>query len=49
MEAKYATIAEISKKVVYLKRLLTYIDFEKYIESPICMFYDNQSAIQLSK
>lgn len=26
-----------------------YISFEKYVESPIRVFYDNQSAIELSK
>lgn len=49
MEAEYATLAEVSKEVVYLKRLLNYIGFEKYVESPIYIFCDNQSTIELSK
>jgi len=49
MEAEYAALAETSKEVVYLKRLLCFMGFEKCVESPIRIFCDNQSAIQLSK
>lgn len=49
MEAEYAALAEVSKEVVYLKRLLNYIGFEKYVEFPIHIYCDNQSAIELSK
>jgi len=49
MEAEYAALAEVSREVVYLKRLLSYIGFEKYIQPPIHIYCDNQSAIELSK
>lgn len=49
MEAEYAALAEVSKEVVYLKRLLNYMGFEKYVETPILIYCDNQSAIELSK
>lgn len=49
MEAEYAALPEVSKEVIYLKRLLNYIGFEKYVQSPTQIYCDNQSAIELSK
>jgi len=49
MEAEYAALAEVSREVVYLKRLLKYVGFEKYVQPPIHIYCDNQSAIELSK
>ncbi|KAL0117638.1 hypothetical protein PUN28_008790 [Cardiocondyla obscurior] len=49
MEAEYAALSEVSREVVYLKRLLIHMGFEKYVTSPINVFCDNQSAIELSK
>lgn len=49
MEAEYTALSEVSREIVYLKRLLSHMGFQKYVESPIQVFCDNQSAIQLSK
>lgn len=49
MEAEYAALAEISREIVYVKRLLTYMGFEKFIKDPVDVYCDNQSAIELSK
>lgn len=49
MEAEYVALSEISREVVYIKRLLTHMGFEKYTAPPINVFCDNQSAIELSK
>ena len=49
MEAEYAALSEVSREIVYIKRLLLHIGFEKYFKSPIDVFCDNQSAIELSK
>jgi len=49
MEAEYAALSEVSREVIYIKRLLVHMGFEKYVTSPIDIFCDNQSAIQLTK
>jgi len=49
IKAEYAVLCEVSRKIVYEKRILKHIGFEKYVASPIDMFCDNQSAIELSK
>ncbi|XP_039303475.1 secreted RxLR effector protein 161-like [Solenopsis invicta] len=49
MEAEYAALCEVSHEIVYIRRLLIHMGFEKYVTSPIDVFCDNQSAIQLSK
>lgn len=49
MEAEYAALSEVSREIVYIKRLLIHMGFEKYVTPPIDVFCDNQSAIQLSK
>lgn len=49
MEAEYAALSEVSREVVYLKRLLTHMGFKKYVTPLIRVFCDNQSAIELSK
>ena len=49
MKAKYAALSEISREIVYIKRLFSYIGFEKYVKSPVKVYCDNQSAIELSK
>lgn len=49
MEAEYAALAEISREIIYVKRLLTYMGFEKFVKNPINVYCDNQSAIELSK
>ena len=49
MEAEYAALSEVSREVVYIKRLLIHMGFEKYVTPPINVFCDNQSAIELSK
>lgn len=49
MEAEYAALAEISREIVYIKRLLIHMGFGKYVNNPIDVHCDNQSAIELSK
>lgn len=49
MEAEYIALSEVSKEVVYLKRLLTRMQFYNLIESPVRVFCDSQSAIELAK
>jgi len=49
MEAEYAALYEVSREIVYVKRILKHMSFEKYVASPINMFCDNQNAIELSK
>lgn len=49
MEAEYAALAEISREIIYIRRLLTHMGFEKFVKDPIRVYCDNQSAIKLSK
>jgi len=49
MEAEYAALCEVSREIIYVKRILKHIGFEKYVASRIDVFCDNQSAIKLSK
>jgi len=49
MEAEYTALAEISREIIYIKRILEHMGFEKYVRTPINVFCDNQSAIELSK
>ena len=49
MEAEYVALSEVSREVIYIKRLLQHMGFEKYVQLPINVYCDNQSAIQLSK
>lgn len=49
MEAEYAALAEISREIMYLKRLVTHMGFIKYASDPTIVYCDNQSAIELSK
>ncbi|KMQ85178.1 retrovirus-related pol polyprotein from transposon tnt 1-94 [Lasius niger] len=49
MEAEYAALAEISREIIYIKRLLTHMGFKKFVKDTIRVYCDNQSAIELSK
>lgn len=49
MEAEYAALAEVSREIVYLKRLLVHMGFDKCVQESITIYCDNQSAIELSK
>lgn len=49
MEAEYSALAEMSREIVYIKRLLIYMGFEKFVKGAINVYCDNQSAIELSK
>jgi len=49
MEAEYAALCEVSREIVYVKRILKHMSFEKYVASPIDVFCNNQSAMELSK
>jgi len=49
METEYAALCEVSRKVIYVKRIIMHMGFEKYVTPPIDVSCDNQSAIELSK
>lgn len=49
MEAEYAALSEVARETVYIKRLFIHMGFIDYVKSPIDVFCDNQSAINLSK
>lgn len=49
MEVEYTALAEILREIVYVKRLLTYMSFEKFVQGSINVYCDDQSAISLSK
>lgn len=49
MEAEYVALSEVARETVYMRRLLLHMGFDKYVESPVNVMCDNQSAIQLSK
>lgn len=49
MEAEYIALSEVSKEVIYLRRLLMHMQFYSLVESPINVFCDSQSAIELAK
>jgi len=49
MEADYTAFCEVSREIVYIKRILKHMGFEKYVASPIDVFRNNQSTIELSK
>jgi len=49
MEAEYAVLCEVPREIVYVKRILMHMGFEKYVVSPIDIFCNNQNAIELSK
>jgi len=49
MKVEYEAFCEVLREIVYVKRILKHMDFKKYMASPIDVFCDNQSAIELSK
>lgn len=49
METEYIALSEVSKEIIYLKRLLNYMQFDNLVETPVRVFCDNQSAIELAK
>lgn len=49
MEAEYIALSEVSKEIVFLKRLLNHMQFYDLVEIPVRVFCDNQSAIELAK
>lgn len=49
MEAEYVALSETSREVIYIRRLLCHMGFDKYVNFPININCDNQSAIELSK
>ncbi|XP_067131301.1 uncharacterized protein [Centruroides vittatus] len=49
MEAEYSALAEASREITYIKRLLVHMGFKMCVKNPICVYCDNQSTIQLSK
>jgi len=49
MEAEYVALCEMSKEIVFMKRLLTHIGLGKFVETPITVYCDNQSATELAK
>jgi len=49
MEVEYAALCEISREVIYVKRILKHMSFEKYVTSLINVFCDRQNVIELLK
>lgn len=49
MEAEYMALTEVSKEVIYLKRLFEYVRLNSLSENPCKIFCDSQSAIHLCK
>jgi len=50
MEAEYAALCEVSREIIYVKGILKHIrGFKKYVMSPIDVFCDIGSAIELSR
>ena len=49
MEAEYTALSEVSREIIYMKRLLTHMGFYDLVKTPISVYCDNQSAIKLSK
>lgn len=49
MEAEYMGLTEISKEMIYLKRLLGHMKLSNCVDVTPTVYCDNQSAIQLSK
>ncbi|XP_053995677.1 uncharacterized protein LOC128885603 [Hylaeus anthracinus] len=46
MEAEYVALSEICREVMFMIRLMDCMD---YVETPVTVFCDNQTAIELSK
>ena len=49
MEAEYMALSEVTKEVIYLRKLMKHIKQDKRIGGPTTIYCDNQSAINLSK
>lgn len=49
MEAEYVALAEVSKEIIYIKRLLKLMQFSDLVKNPVSVFCDNQSAISLAQ
>lgn len=49
MEAEYVAISEVSREIIYVKRLLNHMQFYSPVENPVLVNCDNQSAIELAK
>ncbi|XP_076658375.1 uncharacterized protein LOC143362255 [Halictus rubicundus] len=48
MQAEYVALSEVTKEVIYLKRLMTHMCLDKCVKGATTVHCDNQSAIKLS-
>jgi len=48
MEAEYIVLSDITREVIYIRKLIEEINFSWYVRN-IYIFCDNQSAIVLNK
>jgi len=42
IEAEYAALCKVSREIVYVKRILKHMGFEKYVTSPIDVFCESK-------
>lgn len=49
MEAEYMALSEVIRELTFLKGLLRFMRFKKYVRDPVIVSCDNQSAILMSK
>lgn len=49
MEAEYMALSDVTKEIVYFRKLIEEIGFPYYVKEATPVFCDNQSAIVLSK
>jgi len=48
-EAEYMSLSDVTREVVYVRKLIEEIGFSHYVKEATPIFCDNQSAIVLSK
>lgn len=49
MEAEYMALSDVTKEIIYIRKLVEEIDFPCYVKEATAVFCDNQSAIALCK
>lgn len=49
MEAEYMALSDVTKEVIYFRKLIKEIEFPFYVKEATSIFCDNQSAIALCK
>lgn len=49
MKAEYVALSDVTREVIYIRKLIEEIGFSRYVKDATSIFCDNQSAIVLSK